>query len=220
MATNRILIASPFAEDRRLLRRVLERAGIEVAAEIEDGEAAIEQARNIRPDAVLLHHSYSPRPPTPSPKNRRGGVAAETDSDSLPVSPMDGLSIARVLSTEKLAAPLLILDSEAVVEAELFADAAVFGCVVKPFVEAQVVSAVLIAIGQRRERVRLAAEIEAAIEKLEVRKLIDRAKGLLIEAHGLNETEAFRRLQTQSMNTRQSMKEVAQAVIVSYLERR
>jgi len=94
-------------------------------------------------------------------------------------------------------------------------EAGVFGYLVKPFKEADLLPAIEVAISRYREMEALEKEVGSLQEKLETRKLVDRAKGILMDKRGMKETEAFRWIQAQSMNTRKSMKEIAEAVILT-----
>lgn len=96
------------------------------------------------------------------------------------------------------------------------AEAGVTGCVFKPFQFSQVFASLDIAIACHQELHRLRSEVQRAEDALDTRKLVDRAKALLMEAYELSESEAFRRIQSQSMNSRKSMKEVAQELVKTH----
>jgi len=94
-------------------------------------------------------------------------------------------------------------------------DAGVFYYLVKPFKEADLMPAIELAIARFDEFMKLDDEITSLEEKLETRKAVDRAKGILMDMYGLKEQDAFRRIQVQSMNTRKSMREIAEAIIIA-----
>jgi two-component system, response regulator PdtaR len=91
----------------------------------------------------------------------------------------------------------------------------VFAYVVKPFTEATLLPAMGVAIARFREFSEISEQASNLSAALETRKLVDRAKGILMDRHGLQEQDAFRRIQQQSMNTRKSMREIAEAIILA-----
>jgi len=95
-------------------------------------------------------------------------------------------------------------------------EAGVFAYLVKPFRESDLRPAIEVAISRYKEFLALEEEVSELEDKLETRKLIERAKGILMDQYGLKEQEAFRRIQVQSMNTRKSMKEIAEAIIIAH----
>lgn len=182
-----------FADDEPLtrmdLRRALEEMGLEVVGEAGDGGAALEAVRSLKPDIAIL-------------------------DIRMPV--MDGIEVARVLHEERLA-PVLILTCYA--DADLIrraGSAGVYYYLVKPFKVEDLRAAVEIALSRWREHVALEKEAKDLEERLETRKLVDRAKGILMDRFGLKESEAFRRIQVQAMNTRKSMREIAEAIIIAH----
>jgi two-component system, response regulator PdtaR len=94
-------------------------------------------------------------------------------------------------------------------------DAGVFAYLVKPFKPSDLPPAIEVARSRYEQNAELNKEVSTLEERLESRKLIDRAKGILMDEHGLNEAEAYRRIQLQSMNLRKTMKEVAEAIILA-----
>jgi len=93
--------------------------------------------------------------------------------------------------------------------------AGVFAYLVKPFKEAELAPAIEIAIARYEEFVEIEKEVSDLENKLDTRKAVDRAKGILMDQYGLKEQDAFRRIQVQSMNTRKSMREIAEAIIIA-----
>ena len=103
---------------------------------------------------------------------------------------------------------------------DLFVDrareAGVMGYIVKPFGEAELVPAIEVALARFQEFRTLEQELGDTRDALETRKLVERAKGVLMDAQGLKETEAFRKIQKLSMNSRKSMREVAEAILLAH----
>jgi response regulator NasT len=188
MESLRILIADDESIIRLDLKNILESMGHKVVAEASDGKAAVELARNNDLDLAIL---------------------------DIKMPEMDGLDAAKIITEEKIC-PVLLLTAYSQRDLIDRAKAAgVFGYLVKPFKEADLLPAVEVAISRYREMEALEKEVGSLQEKLETRKLVDRAKGILMDKRGMKETEAFRWIQAQSMNTRKSMKEIAEAVILT-----
>lgn len=180
----RILVA----EDETLIRmdlvEMLQEAGYEVVAQATNGEEAIALANEFTPDLAIL-------------------------DVKMPV--LDGISAAeKIISI----APVLMLTAFSQRElVERARDAGVMAYVVKPFTIGDLVPAIEIAISRHTQMRSLAEEVADLHERLETRKVIDRAKGILMMALNLSEPEAFSWIQRAAMDRRLSMKEVAQAVI-------
>jgi len=180
----RILVAEDEALIRMDLVEMLREAGYDVVAEAADGAQAIELAQLHKPDLAIL-------------------------DVKMPV--LDGISAA-----EKIIdiAPVLMLTAFSQRElVERARDAGVMAYVVKPFSIGDLVPAIEIAISRHTQMRSLASEVADLHERLETRKLIDRAKGILMQALNLSEPEAFSWIQRAAMDRRLTMKEVAQAVI-------
>jgi two-component system, response regulator PdtaR len=187
----RVVIAEDEALIRMDLREMLEEEGYAVVAEAGDGESAVEQVAALRPDLAIL-------------------------DIKMPI--LDGISAAERIAAQRLA-PVLILTAFSQRElVERARDAGAMAYVVKPFTKADLVPAVEMAVSRYAEIRALDAEIGSLRERLEVRKLLDRAKGLLQSEHGLSEPEAFRWIQKTSMDRRLTMRKVAEAVIEGSLE--
>jgi response regulator NasT len=188
MAVTRILIAEDEVVPRMDLKETLQNLGYQVVGVAEDGRQAVDLARELRPDLVLM---------------------------DIKMPHLDGISAARQLLEERVAAVLLLSaysDRDLVDGAK---DAGVLGYVTKPFAEPQLVTAVEVALARFRELQSLEKELGDTRSALETRKLVDRAKGVLMDRHGLKEDEAFRRIQKLSMDTRKSMREVAEAILLA-----
>ena len=180
----RILVAEDEALIRMDLVEMLGEAGYEVVAQAADGAEAIELAQLHKPDLVIL-------------------------DVKMPV--LDGISAAEKIIA---IAPVLMLTAFSQRElVERARDAGVMAYVVKPFSIGDLVPAIEIAISRHLQMRTLADEVADLHERLESRKLIDRAKGILMQALNLSEPEAFSWIQRAAMDRRMTMKEVAQAVI-------
>jgi len=128
---------------------------------------------------------------------------------------MDGLDAAKIICEENIA-PVLLLTAYS--EGELIdraREAGVFAYLVKPFQEADLKPAIEVAIARHEQHQALQEQVTELEDRIETRKAIERAKGILIDRYGMKEADAFRRIQTQSMNTRKSMREIAEAIIIA-----
>jgi response regulator NasT len=183
------------AEDEAIIRldivETLKESGFEVVGQAGDGAEAVRLALELKPDLVLM---------------------------DIKMPGTDGLQAAEVLAEHNLPVVLLTAFSSPDL-VERASAAGVFSYVVKPFNPSNLIPALRIALSLH-ERMRTAAnEVDEITEKLETRKLVDRAKGLLTEKMKLNEPEAFRWIQKASMDRRLSMKQVAQTVIEQLAEK-
>jgi AmiR/NasT family two-component response regulator len=182
----RVVVAEDEALIRLDLKEMLEEEGYEVVGEAGDGETAVKLAVSQRPDLVIL-------------------------DVKMPV--LDGLTAAGQIAADRLA-PVVILTAFSQRElVERARDAGAMAYLVKPFTKADLVPAIEMAVSRFQEARALETEVGTLRDRLEVRKLLDRAKGLLQSEHGLSEPEAFRWIQKTSMDRRISMREVAQAVL-------
>lgn len=184
----RVLIADDDPIIRLDLRQMLEALDYEIVGEAGDGKEALSLAESEKPDVCIL-------------------------DVKMPV--MDGIEAATYLSENSVAPAILLTafcDRELIERAK---DAGVFGYLVKPFKPNDLLPPIEVARSRYEENIQLTKEVESVTEKLEVRKLLDRAKGILMEDLSVNEAEAYRRIQTQSMNNRKSMREVAEAIILA-----
>src|SRR5215210_6963166 len=128
---------------------------------------------------------------------------------------LDGIEAARTFTSENISPVLLLTAYSEPDLVQRATQAGVIGYLVKPFREAQLGPAIEITLARFREFQQLRNELGNVREALEARKVIERAKGLLIDRHGLSEAEAFRRIQKRSMDTRKSMREVAEAILLA-----
>jgi len=184
----RIVIADDEPIIRLDLRRTLENMGHLVIGEAGDGKQAVEIARDMKPDILIL---------------------------DIKMPEMDGIDAAKIISTEGIAPVLLLTAYSQKDLVDRARDAGVFAYLVKPFKEADLMPAVEIAIARYEEFMEIEKEVSELENKLETRKAVDRAKGILMDQYGLKEGDAFRRIQVQSMNTRKSMREIAEAIIIA-----
>ena len=184
----RILIAEDETIIRLDLRELLERSGFEVVAEARDGEEAVELALAESPDLALL---------------------------DVKMAKLDGIDAARRILEER---PMPIVMVTAYGEKELVAravEAGVFGYLVKPFRETDLLPAIEMAQARHEELVALRAEADSLAAALAARKAIERAKGLLMEREGLSEREAFARLRKASQISGRKLEVVAEALIAT-----
>jgi len=189
MAKRRVIIADDESLIRLDLREMLTTLGYLVVGEAGDGVSAVNQARELRPDLVIM---------------------------DIKMPGMDGIAAAKVLTEEKVAPVLLLTAFSQQDLVERAREAGVVGYIVKPFREAELVPAIEIALARFQEFQALQKETADLKETLETRKLVDRAKGLLMDTQGLTEAEAFRKIQKMSMNTRKPMKEIAEAILLTH----
>ena len=188
MSATRILVAEDETIIRLDLRTLLEGAGFEVCAEARDGEEAVELARREEPDLALL---------------------------DVKMPKLDGIDAARKILDER---PIPIVMVTAYGEQELVSRAVevgVFGYLVKPFRETDLLPAIETARARHAELVELRAEADSLAEALAARKVIERAKGLLMEREGLNEQEAYARLRKASQISGRPLRVVAEALIAT-----
>ena len=184
----KILIAEDETIIRLDLRELLEKAGFEVVAEARDGEEAVELARAEQPELALL---------------------------DVKMPKLDGIEAARRIIDER---PIPIVMVTAYGEDELVAravDAGVFGYLVKPFRESDLLPAIRTARARHEELLALREEADSLAEALAARKAIERAKGLLMEREGLTEQAAFARLRKASQISGRPLKVVADALIAT-----
>jgi response regulator NasT len=188
MAQTRLVIADDESIIRMNLKETLVGLGYLVVGEAGDGVSVINLARELQPDLVLM---------------------------DIKMPKLDGIQAAKILTEEKIAPVLLLTaysDRDLVDRAK---EAGVVNYVVKPFREAELLPAIEIAMARYQEFLEMDKQIYDLKETLDTRKLVERAKGVLMDSQGLKEAEAFRKIQQLSMNTRKSMKEIAQAILLA-----
>ncbi|NLU67548.1 response regulator [Streptomyces sp. HNM0574] len=191
--TTRVVIAEDEALIRMDLKEMLEEEGYTVVGEAGDGQTAIDLAREHQPDLCIL-------------------------DVKMPV--MDGISAAERIAAESIA-PVLMLTAFSQRElVERARDAGAMAYLVKPFSKSDVVPAIEMAVSRFTELKALEKEVADLAQRLETRKLVDRAKSVLQTQYGLTEPAAFRWIQKTSMDRRLSMQQVAEAVIADGEERK
>ena len=189
MNTMRILVAEDETIIRLDLRGLLERAGYDVVAEARDGEEAVALAREHRPELAIM---------------------------DVKMPKLDGIEAAKRILDEQ---PIPIVMLTAYGQDELVnraVEAGVFGYLVKPFREQDLLPAIHTARARHEELVALREEAESLADALAARKAIERAKGLLMEKEGLSEEEAFGRLRKASQISGRPLKVVAEALIATF----
>jgi AmiR/NasT family two-component response regulator len=183
----RVLIAEDEALIRLDLREMLTEEGHEVVGEARDGAEAIELARSLLPDVVFM---------------------------DVKMPGTDGIEAAGVIGEERIAPVVMVT---AFSQASYVQDATAAGAmayVVKPFTKRDIVPAMQVAVSRFSEARALESEVADLTERLETRKVVDRAKGVLM-SKGMSEPDAFRRLQKLAMDKRRTLREIADAVVLA-----
>jgi two-component system, response regulator PdtaR len=186
----RVVIAEDEAIIRLDLKELLEEEGYEVVGETGRGDEAVELVRSLSPELAIL---------------------------DIKMPGLDGLSAARHIAGERLAAVLILTAFSQRDLVEQARDAGAMSYIVKPFQKSDLIPAIEVALGRHAELTSLESEVCDLAERLEARKIIDRAKGILMDRHGKNEQEAWRFLQTEAMNRRTKVHEVAALVVAGEL---
>ena len=180
--TIRVVIAEDEAIIRMDLRETLEEEGYEVVGETGNGDQAVGLVRDLLPDLAIL---------------------------DVKMPGLDGLSVARIISNEKLCGVLILTAFSQREVIEQARDVGALAFLVKPFQKSDLVPAIEVAIGRFGELRNLSGEIDALGEQLATRKLIDRAKGVLMDRHAMSEQEAFTYIQREAMRNRRKMRDVS-----------
>ncbi len=182
----RIVIAEDEAIIRLDLKESLEEEGYVVVGETGRGDEAVDLVRQLRPDVVIL---------------------------DIKMPGMDGIEAARIINADRLAAVLLLT---AFSQRDLIQQASAAGALaylVKPFQRSELVPAIELALGRFNELRAVEDEAAALQERLETRKVVDRAKGKLMDEQGMSENDAYRHIQQKAMAERASMRDVAESVL-------
>lgn len=188
MTETRLLIADEEPRFRTSLKKMLEEVGYLIVGEVGDGSSVITMTRQLRPDLVLLDVKL-PR--------------------------IDGIAAAGLLRDEDLA-PVVVTTSHTSHELVMQArEAGVLGYLVKPIKADELMPIIEVARVRWVEQHARKKELSQLRDKLETRKVIERAKGYLMDSQGLHEAEAFRKIQRLAMNSRRTMREVAQAILLT-----
>ena len=189
MERTRIIIADDESIVRTDLKEMLNNLGYLVVGDVGDGESAVNLARELKPDVVLM---------------------------DVKMPNMDGIEAAKILTEEKIAPVVLLTAFGQKDLVERAKEAGVVGYLVKPFRETDLLPAIEVALSRFEEFKQVQEEVTDLQDALETRKQVERAKGILMDAQGIEENEAFRKIQKMSMNTRKPMKEVADAIILAH----
>ena len=181
-----VVIAEDEALIRMDLREMLEEEGYVVAGEAADGETAVQLAEQMRPDLVIM---------------------------DVKMPGLDGISAAERITASHLA-PVVILTAFSQRDlVQRASEAGAMAYLIKPFTKADLVPAIEVAASRFAEIAALNKEVDSLRERLEVRKLLDRAKGQLQDGRGMTEAQAFRWIQKTSMDRRQTMRAVAEEIL-------
>ena len=185
----RVLVAEDEALIRLDLVEMLREEGYDVAGEAADGEEAIQLATELNPDLVIL---------------------------DVKMPKVDGIEAAQQIAGNRIA-PVVILTAFSQRDlVERARDAGAMAYLVKPFAKRDLVPAIELAMSRFSELAALEQEVAGLTERLETRKVVERAKGILMTKQGLSEPEAFRWVQRTAMDRRTTMKAVAEAVIENF----
>ena len=182
----RVVIAEDEAIIRLDLKELLQEDGYDVVGETGRGDEAVELVRDLRPDLVIL---------------------------DIKMPGLDGLSAAREIARDRLAAVLMVTAFSQRELVEQARDAGALAYLVKPFQKSDLIPAIEVALGRFAEISALERDVEDLQARLEARKNIDRAKGRLMDGHGLAEQDAWRFLQQQAMANRVKIDEIARRVV-------
>jgi two-component system, response regulator PdtaR len=185
----RLIIADDESLIRLDLREMLTHLGYEVIAEAGDGQAAMDLARKLRPDLVVM---------------------------DIKMPEVDGITAAEALTRERIAPVVLLTAYSDQALVERAKEAGVVGYVVKPFREAELMPVIELCLARFQEFRELEHEVGGLKEALESRKIVERAKGVLMDSQGLRESDAFHRIRKTSMDARKTMREVAEAILLTH----
>ena len=187
----RVVIAEDEAIIRLDLKETLEEEGYSVIGETGRGDQALDLVRELRPDLAIL---------------------------DLKMPGMDGLEVAKVIGEERICGVLVLTAFSQREIIEQARDAGALAYLVKPYQKSDLIPAIEVAIGRFRELQALSGHVDSLGEQLEARKVIDRAKGRLIDEHGMKEQDAFSFIQRTAMKERSKMREVADRILSGELK--
>jgi response regulator NasT len=182
----RVVVAEDEAIIRLDLKETLEEEGYEVVGETGRGDEAVQLVRELKPDLAIL---------------------------DVRMPGLDGLSAAREITSERLAAVLVLTAYSQRNLIEEARDAGALAYVVKPFQRSELIPAIEVALGRHREMRAIEDEVTSLEEQLETRKITDRAKGKLMDDYGMKENDAWNFIQKTAMQTRQKKRDIAQQII-------
>jgi AmiR/NasT family two-component response regulator len=185
----RVVVADDEPITRQDVVEMLTSLDYVVVGDVGDGRSAVNLARELKPDVIVM-------------------------DIKMPI--LDGIDAARILTEEDICPVLLLTayhDKELVDRAR---EAGVTAYLVKPFRESDLSPAIEVALARFQEFREMKKQLADLKDTLETRKLVDRAKGILMDTQGLTEADAFRRIQKMSMDTRRAMKDIAQAIVITH----
>ena len=186
----RVVLAEDEAIIRLDLKEILEEEGYEVVGETGRGDEAVQLVRDLNPDLAIL---------------------------DIKMPGMDGLSAAREISGERRAAVLILTAFSQRDLIEQAKDSGAIGYLVKPFQKSELIPAIEIALGRFDEIRALETEVRSLEDQMETRKVVDRAKGILMDKYHYSEAAAFSYIQRTAMRERVTMKQVAERIIAGDL---
>lgn len=189
MAETRVVIADSDIQSRRSLKAVLNQAGHVVVGEADDGLAALKLVRTRQPDLVILDAK---------------------------MAVMDGAEFAYIIEDDGLAPVILMTQSDQFRINEQASEKLSFAYIMKPVTEHNLLPIIDLVLKNFKKIRNLEQEVNKLKDIIETRKLVEKAKGILMDSQKLSEAEAFKRIQKQSMNKRVSMKSVAKAIILAH----
>lgn len=189
MERRRVIVADDEILTLQDLKETLDGLGYLVVGTAGDGRSAVNLARQLRPDAVVM---------------------------DIKMPDMDGIEAAKVLTEERVAPVILVTAYSEKALIQRAQEAGVVAYITKPFRPNDLAPAIEVGVARFQEFETLREENRSMKETLETRKLVDRAKGILMTSQGLNEADAFRKIQKMSMDTRRPMKDIAQAIIITH----
>lgn len=184
----RILLVDDESIIRLDLREMLKEHGHDVVGEASDGQMAIELANQLSPDLILM---------------------------DIKMPTMDGLEAVRRINQNRRIPTIMLTAYSQPELVEQAVELGVFAFLVKPIKEHDILPTIEVVLGRAEEMQALEKEVGSLKETLETRKLVEKAKGILMESYGLSEAAAFRRIQKLSMDKRKPLKEVADAIILA-----
>ena len=187
----RVVLAEDEAIIRLDLKETLEEEGYEVVGETGRGDEAVALVRELGPDLAIL---------------------------DIKMPGLDGLSVAREISAERLCAVLILTAFSQRDLIEQARDAGALAYLVKPFQRSELVPAIELAIGRFSDFKSVSEQVESLEDQLESRKIVDRAKGVLMDTHGLTESDAFSFIQKKAMGDRLTMRIVGEQIISGELK--
>lgn len=184
----KIVIADDETIIRMDMKELLEEAGHQVVGEAANGAKAVELTKRLKPDLCIF---------------------------DVKMPEMDGIEAANIVSREKIAPVVLLTAFSQPDIVKKASEAGVLAYLVKPVQESNLFPAIEVAMYRYQEMQALEDELLKVKDTLAMRKLLDRAKGILMDAHNISESQAFSRIQKYSMAKRKTIKEVAEAIIRS-----